>query len=75
MKFWKTGFEMPFAIWMNGGLNEKFMSVINISIASDIFTKSFLSSLNKRIVTGKLNHTDWMSLVFLSWLDKYEVDV
>ena len=71
----KTGFEMPFAIWMNGGLNEKFMSVINISIASDIFTKSFLSSLNKRIVTGKLNHTDWMSLVFLSWLDKYEVDV
>jgi asparagine synthase (glutamine-hydrolysing) len=71
----KTGFEMPFKSWMNGRMNEKFMKAINTNKAPKIFKDSFLASLNTRIVNRNLNSLDWMSLVFLSWLDQYEVEI
>lgn len=71
----KTGFEMPFASWMNGGLNDKFVNVLKNSKAKDIFQAEYLDSLKQRAKSKSLKRVDWMSFVFLNWLDKYEVEI
>lgn len=70
----KRGFEMPFAEWMNGVLNDKFKNVIKNPKSEVLFEKSFLKALKKRIYTQTLKKTDWMVLVFLSWVEKFEVE-
>jgi asparagine synthase (glutamine-hydrolysing) len=71
----KTGFEMPFVDWMNGRLNKKFLEAINKKKAEDIFQINYLNSLDNRVKSKNLKRLDWMSLVFLSWLDRYEVEI
>jgi asparagine synthase (glutamine-hydrolysing) len=71
----KIGFEMPFAEWMNGRLNKKFLEAINKKKAEDIFQINYLNSLDNRVKSKNLKRLDWMSLVFLSWLDRYEVEI
>lgn len=71
----KSGFEMPFSIWMNGCLNNIFMRVIDNSTAKMIFTKDHLNELKKRTIERKLLRHDWIDFIFLNWLEKYEIEV
>ena len=71
----KTGFEMPLARWMNSGLNDMFKKVLDSKKAQRVFTKEYLSTLNKRAKRKNLKKIDWMSFVFLSWLDHYDVEI
>lgn len=71
----KTGFEMPFARWMNGCLNDVFKSTLDSKYASHIFTKSYLTGLHKRAYTKRLKRKDWMSFVFLCWIDRFDIEV
>lgn len=69
----KTGFEMPFVDWMNGGLNKYFSQVVNSRKAGMIFDKKYLKHLQDRVKTKNIKRADWMSFVFLSWLERYDV--
>ena len=71
----KTGFEMPFLEWMNGDLNKKFATVVEHPKANIIFNKNYLNKLKSRVKSKNLKRVDWMSFIFLSWLEKYEVQV
>ncbi|CAN2049924.1 asparagine synthase (glutamine-hydrolysing) [Candidatus Magnetomoraceae bacterium gMMP-1] len=71
----KTGFEMPFADWMNEALNNKFKNVVQSKKAKEIFQQDYLNFLNKRIKSKILKRNDWLSFVFLSWLDLYETEI
>ena len=71
----KSGFEMPFASWMNGKLNGKFLEMVCGNKASCVFTQSYLKNLKKRINSKNIKRSDWISFVFLSWLEKFEVEV
>ena len=71
----KTGFEMPFVDWMNGGLNKEFLQVISSSKASLIFNRDYLKNLQVRVKSKKLKKVDWMSFIFLSWLERYKVEI
>jgi len=71
----KTGFEMPFSKWLNGILNNKFKVLIENEKAKYIFQKRYLNNLKYRIQHLKLKRNDWIAFVFLSWLDKYKVNL
>jgi len=71
----KTGFEMPFASWMNGGLNDIFKKVVESKKANIIFDDEFLRSLKNRVKSKILKRNDWMSFIFLCWLDRVEVEM
>ena len=71
----KTGFEMPFAEWMNGKLNNKFKEVIENKKANIIFNDRFLNLLRKRLEDKKLKRNDWMYFIFLSWLYRMEIEI
>jgi asparagine synthase (glutamine-hydrolysing) len=71
----KTGFEMPFASWMNGGLNDMFKRVIESEKAKRLFTEQYYSQLKKRVKNRSLNRSDWISFIFLNWLERYDLDL
>jgi len=71
----KTGFEMPFASWMNGELNRKVVKVMTLPEAELLFTSNFLKSFRARADRQALKRSDWMILVLLSWLKCYEVEL
>ena len=71
----KTGFEMPFTAWMNDGLNDKFKRVLNSDKAESIFVKDYVNALKSRVNEKKVKRNDWMSFVFLCWLERYEVEI
>lgn len=71
----KTGFEMPFVDWMNGGLNKDFAQVVYGQKAIKIFNQNYLEDLQNRVKSKNLKRVDWMSFVFLSWVERYEVEV
>jgi asparagine synthase (glutamine-hydrolysing) len=71
----KTGFEMPFASWLNGRLNKRFFRITHIPEAKSLFKAGYLKSLRHRIDQRTLKRIDWMSFVFLSWIERYEVKV
>jgi hypothetical protein len=66
---------MPFAEWMNGRLNNKFLEVINSSKAKEIYHINYLISLMKRVKTKNLKKIDWINFVLLSWISKYKVEI
>lgn len=67
----KTGFEMPYANWMNGVLNSYFKETIHHKSASNILPSSYLKNLEKRVITQRLKKSDWGIFVFLCWLNKF----
>ncbi|NCO14395.1 MAG: asparagine synthase (glutamine-hydrolyzing) [Thiomicrospira sp.] len=71
----KTGFEMPFVRWMNGCLNDVFKNALDSKYASHIFTKSYLTELHKRAYMKSLKRKDWTSLVFLCWIERFDIEV
>ncbi|XKH01360.1 asparagine synthase (glutamine-hydrolyzing) [Marinobacter nauticus] len=71
----KTGFEMPFSRWMNGQLNEKFSQVSRAKQSEVLFRKDYLRSLQNRIRDKKLSRKDWMSLILMSWIERYDIQV
>lgn len=71
----KTGFEMPFVDWMNGGLNKEFLQVVNSPKANKIFNQDYLKNLYIRVNTKSLKRVDWMSFVFLSWIERYKIEI
>lgn len=71
----KTGFEMPFARWMNGRLNSTFSGVAKTQKAKKLFRKDYLVPLQCRIERKTLKRADWMSLILLSWIEQNDVQV
>jgi len=71
----KTGFEMPFADWMNGRLNKEFIRVAESQKAGKILNQIYLKNLQNRVKLKSLKRVDWMSFVFLSWVERYEVQI
>jgi len=71
----KTGFEMPFADWMNGALNSKFKEVVSNKRADSIFTEDYLRRLRMRVASRRLKRVDWLASVFLFWLGKHDIQI
>lgn len=71
----KAGFEMPFASWMNGILNDRFAQVAHLPETKSIFHDEFLSNLHERINQKSLKDKDWLYFIFLSWFDLNEVEI
>ena len=71
----KTGFEMPFAQWLNGIFREKFALLLGLSINNSLFQASYLSGLKHRLHSEKLVSSDWLYFVFMSWFSRYEVEL
>jgi asparagine synthase (glutamine-hydrolysing) len=71
----KTGFEMPFATWLNGKLNTRFLDVVQNKKLYNLFHKSYLDKLKKRIRDKKLKRNDWIDFIFFSWLNRFKVEV
>ncbi len=69
----KIGFEMPFAKWMNGVLNDNFKKVIENKYAKNIFKANLLNVIKKRIDSRTTKKNDWMIFIFLNWIDKYKI--
>lgn len=69
----KTGFEMPFAQWMNQGLNTRCRDVCRGLAARALFTAKRLRGLQRRADRQNLKRGDWQSLIFLCWLEKNRV--
>ncbi len=69
----KTGFEMPFVSWMNNGLNKDFEKVVNSQKASVIFNQDYLKKLQNRVKIRNLKRVDWISFIFLSWIERYDI--
>ena len=66
----KTGFEMPFATWMNGVLNSRVRSVAENAQKSRLLTTEIVQSFLKRANNKKLKRNDWILFVFFSWIEK-----
>ena len=71
----KAGFEMPFLDWMNGGLNQIFTQVVYHPLAYKVIKRKYLKDAQERASSCNLKTVDWMLLIFLSWLDKYEIEI
>jgi asparagine synthase (glutamine-hydrolysing) len=67
----KTGFELPFSEWMNTILNKKFIQVMNNSRIHFMFNKTYTKNLLRRIKYKKCNRLDWLTFIFVSWLDRH----
>jgi len=71
----KTGFEMPFSEWLNGKLNAKFLEVSNNPALKQIFKEEYLNNLKFKIKNLKLDRRDWMDFVFMSWIERFGVNL
>lgn len=71
----KTGFEMPFAEWMNDCLNDRFREVLNLSLANELFVPEYLEKLKARVSNYKAQRQDWVPFIFLAWADKKQVSL
>ena len=70
----KSGFEMPFTMWMNGIFNKEFLSLLENKELKKIFERNYLESLKKRIKLKKTQRRDWMMWIFLKYLEHYKVE-
>lgn len=68
----KTGFEMPFATWLNQLFLEEFQQCINNKISSHIFSSSYLSVLRDRASNKCLIRDDWAWFVLIKWIGNNE---
>jgi asparagine synthase (glutamine-hydrolysing) len=65
----KTGFVMPYVSWLNGVLNNKFYQEFQNFQIKEIFNQSYLIELNNRIIKKKLVRKDWLTFIFISWMN------
>ena len=70
----KTGFEMPLSDWMNGCLNKRIQEMIHENNFERLLHKNVQSELKWRAINQKLHNTDWLYIVFIAWLNSYEVN-
>lgn len=70
----KTGFSMPFAEWMNSGLNERFRRALNTPNAHRLFKENYMKKMEDRVRNKKTIGSDWMNFVYLSWLERYGIE-
>ena len=70
----KVGFEMPFSIWTNGKLNSKLLGIFDNQINKSIFKNEFLNRIENRLINKKTTNSDWLTLIFLSWVNRYNID-
>jgi asparagine synthase (glutamine-hydrolysing) len=70
----KSGFEMPYVFWMNGIFNKEFLSLLENKTLEEIFEKSYLENLKKRVKFKKTQRRDWMMWIFLKYLKHYKVE-
>ena len=70
----KSGFEMPYVFWMNGIFNKEFLSLLEDKTLEEIFEKSYLENLKKRVKFKKTQRRDWMMWIFLKYLKHYKVE-
>ena len=70
----KSGFEMPFTMWMNSIFNKEFLSLLENKELENIFERNYLESLKKRIKLKKTQRRDWMMWIFLKYLEHYKVE-
>ncbi|CAG8998568.1 MAG: Asparagine synthetase [glutamine-hydrolyzing] 1 [Candidatus Celerinatantimonas neptuna] len=71
----KTGFEMPYASWMNGALNSHFKEAISNESSLRFFSPDYLTDLKIRIAAKRLNRNDWGVFVFLCWIKKFPIEI
>jgi asparagine synthetase B (glutamine-hydrolysing) len=71
----KSGFEMPLAHWMNGVLNERFLEILETEKAKNLYNEKYLYQLGVSAKRKKLKRNDWISLVILNWMNKYQVEI
>lgn len=64
----KTGFEMPFAKWLNGIFNDRLQNLLEQNDAQILYEPNHLNSLRRRAREKKLNRKDWADFVMLSWI-------
>ncbi len=70
----KSGFEMPFTMWMNSIFNKEFLSLLENKELENIFERNYLESLKKRVKLKKTQKRDWMMWIFLKYLEHYKVE-
>lgn len=63
----KTGFELPYAMWLNGPLNGFMQEIWRHERARDIFRNGYIKAMLKKAHMKKLSRSDWLSCVTLSW--------
>ena len=63
----KKGFEMPYARWMNGSLNDHLMDLCTNKDSNDIFSKSYKKILIKKLRNQNMDKRDFLPMVLLSW--------
>tara|TARA_B100001248_G_scaffold89409_1_gene65959 strand:+ start:9173 stop:10975 length:1803 start_codon:yes stop_codon:yes gene_type:complete len=69
----KKGFELPFTIWMNGILNDRYNSLLSDNLLEKIFNKNYIKKLRNRASRKKLNWYDWVTLVYISWIKHHNI--
>lgn len=64
----KSGFEMPFAEWMNSILNDRFLNTLNSEVCRNLFDSKLIERLTTKVKTQKLTRTDWLYFILMQWL-------
>jgi len=65
----KSGFELPYAYWMNGVLRSQMLALWESESARSIFQATFLKSLIKRTQSNNLCRRDWLLAVLVGWAE------
>ncbi len=71
----KSGFELPFASWMNNELNDYFLEFVNSKVASQILNDKHLLRLRNRAKYKTLRRNDWLDFIFLAWLNINKIKI
>jgi asparagine synthase (glutamine-hydrolysing) len=71
----KSGFDMPLGHWMNSCLNVKFVQLMELPIAKEIFCARYRMKLSSRVLAKKAIRNDWMAFIFLAWAERHEVEI
>lgn len=71
----KMGFEMPFATWMNGVLQERVRTCFESKKAEDVFSKGYQKKMQYMIKTGRIPRVAWAWFILLEWMIKNDCEV
>jgi asparagine synthase (glutamine-hydrolysing) len=71
----KMGFEMPFATWMNGVLQERVRACFESKKAEDVFSKGYRKKMQHMIKTGRIPRVAWAWFILLEWMIKTDCEI
>jgi asparagine synthase (glutamine-hydrolysing) len=71
----KSGFEMPFPLWMNGVLRERVEKAYESETARYLFGDGFVEKSLKRIGRGESKRLDWKNFIFLYWIERHGIEI